>query len=776
MAYRLRCTIAWSCINPVQNEVVVEIPEEVVVPGRPGRLRCAALCVGIGSFADNLSQWSDLPFASDKSAGGRPSRAELVASGLRRFGIAPTVLHDITRERLRVEAEKLWSGRDQGVDLAVVHLVGHGHVDTARRLRFIDRDGRGLDVDALMADAQESWFGPRVLFLLDMCGAGLAAGAVWSTELNAADRQVWAVGACTADASTAQGRFSQAVANALHVLADFDYPTVNEPVRFDQFCRELINQAKQEESSRRLSMNFYLQLDDGDWPMLPNPLTVVDSMLPGSWAARALDYLPGLDIGALIAALDRGGDIDDLAHFADKASGRGLSITDLRWGMFTGRAEELAHIRRWLDGDNELLVIRGGPGAGKSALLGVWVCAGHEQLREVLRRLWRDVPGVPAAPIPGLIAAHARQRSAGEVMDTIAAQAELGDGPLRGTLGASRNGWTRLTLRSALATTRIKHVIVIDAVDESTEIGAMTELIESLTRKDADGDPPAARLLVGGRPEVADMLTAITGAANPLDLDAVNRGQLRIDIRAYLARLLGSGPPYDSAGQAKIRELIAEVAADRMVPTAQTPGTAWGPFLVAGMFAHYVSSLPHPVRDIQTARAVAQQASPELPEVLELVLDVHGTKRPLLRPVLAALARALGDGMPRSVLRRAATAFLPEHLAVSRELTEEAVRDTLSLAHPYLRIGIDEASGEKLYRLFHQGLADYLRARPYPAVAAIEESRWRQLELLMLTRMLRLPDPPPEPAEPEPAEPEPTEPEPAEPEPAAEMEENSDGG
>jgi hypothetical protein len=135
--------------------------------------------------------------------------------------------------------------------------------------------------------------------------------------------------------------------------------------------------------------------------------------------------------------------------------------------------------------------------------------------------------------------------------------------------------------------------------------------------------------------------------------------------------------------------------------------------------------------------------------VLELVLDVHRTRHPLLRPVLASLARALGDGMPRSVLRRAATAFLPERLAISRELTEEAVRDTLSLAHPYLRIGVDEASGEKLYRLFHQGLADYLRARPYPDAPVLDDRQQRQVELLMFTRMLRLPDAPAQPIEPE---------------------------
>lgn len=54
----------------------------------------------------------------------------------------------------------------------------------------------------------------------------------------------------------------------------------------------------------------------------------------------------------------------------------------------------------------------GKPGVGKSALLGVLVCAAHEVLRDRYPELWRSLPDVPAGN-PRLAAVHARQRSTG---------------------------------------------------------------------------------------------------------------------------------------------------------------------------------------------------------------------------------------------------------------------------------------------------------------------------------------------------------------------------
>ncbi|WP_148588914.1 hypothetical protein [Streptomyces sp. WAC01526] len=51
----------------------------------------------------------------------------------------------------------------------------------------------------------------------------------------------------------------------------------------------------------------------------------------------------------------------------------------------------------------------GGPGSGKSALLGVVVCAAHLHLRSATHHLWRHIVTRPSAN-DRLVAVHARQR------------------------------------------------------------------------------------------------------------------------------------------------------------------------------------------------------------------------------------------------------------------------------------------------------------------------------------------------------------------------------
>jgi hypothetical protein len=52
-------------------------------------------------------------------------------------------------------------------------------------------------------------------------------------------------------------------------------------------------------------------------------------------------------------------------------------------GCFTGRAPQLRQLFAWMDGDGGVTVVTGSPGAGKSALLGLLVCAAHPGLRGV---------------------------------------------------------------------------------------------------------------------------------------------------------------------------------------------------------------------------------------------------------------------------------------------------------------------------------------------------------------------------------------------------------
>jgi hypothetical protein len=112
------------------------------------------------------------------------------------------------------------------------------------------------------------------------------------------------------------------------------------------------------------------------------------------------------------------------AHFLDRAGTH-----------FTGRHHELRQLSLWLDGaaSDRPVVVAGSPGAGKSALLGVLVCAARPSLAEespaVRARL--DIRSCPSLN-HHLAAVHARGRDAFQLVRSIADQLDLpapwGDG------------------------------------------------------------------------------------------------------------------------------------------------------------------------------------------------------------------------------------------------------------------------------------------------------------------------------------------------------------
>lgn len=114
--------------------------------------------------------------------------------------------------------------------------------------------------------------------------------------------------------------------------------------------------------------------------------------------------------------------------------------------------------------------------------------------------------------------------------------------------------------------------------------------------------------------------------------------------------------------------------------------------------------------DPALARELGLDAPVELPELLELDL-VDRADQPHLRPVLAALAHAEGRGMPERALAHIAPAFMrPESSDSSLPIGQ--LQAALAQARFYLRRDID-IDGTTLYRLFHEGLAERLRAEPY---------------------------------------------------------------
>jgi hypothetical protein len=124
--------------------------------------------------------------------------------------------------------------------------------------------------------------------------------------------------------------------------------------------------------------------DDGQGyapTVVHSPKRVASSTPPPFFANPAHSLEPARRLGQRLdaALIDLAADFDvafDLPHFLGKAAGTSGG-SGLFSCFFTGRGQELARVRDWLDGNEPLLVVTGEPGAGKSALLGATVWLAH---------------------------------------------------------------------------------------------------------------------------------------------------------------------------------------------------------------------------------------------------------------------------------------------------------------------------------------------------------------------------------------------------------------
>ncbi|KAB8163286.1 hypothetical protein FH609_021020 [Streptomyces sp. 3MP-14] len=253
-------------------------------------------------------------------------------------------------------------------------------------------------------------------------------------------------------------------------------------------------------------------------------------------------------------------------------------------------------------------------------------------------------------------------------------------------------------------------------------------------RSIAGSDEAPCRFLLGARREVLPPPSEFSPEEiGWVDLDTVATETVGKDVRDYLARLLRASEPYATGPAAAYVDLIAEIAAPRLV-RREHEGRAWGPFLLAGMFAHYLVTLPNPPGNAIDAEAHAERATGDLPQILERVLDTRAAEFPLLRPLLAVLARSRGDGMPLTVLRRCLAVVVASGPG---GVSEEDCQRTLREASPYLRTGIEPTTRVALYRLFHQGLADYLRRFPHSKKTPLGEGEEeRAVERALLDGLL----------------------------------------
>ena len=663
-----------------------------------------ALCIGITTFGHTGEREPEtgalggLPFAAD--------RADAVHAALHRLDYTCTTAGG---EQLpsakalgRRVLDMIESG--QGDDVHVVHVVSHGvphpsgvyvagadgqlHPDTSVTdwIRRIE-DARALETSRRKA---------TTLFLVDTCHAGRAAHLAWLPAARPGTR-AWVIAATTPtseldDGVAYDGVFSQAVAEVLTEIADgrIDlYPS--EYVKFGDLV-ELIRARVIRLQGHRQYVDSTPVSGNPELPFVPNPRTPTDPVQARAFRSVDTTTRPFLDVDISL----------DPAHFTDRASGRRLG-TRLAQGCFTGRTQELTSLSDWLArGPGSLRVVTGQAGSGKSAVLGILVCAAHPRLREATGRLWNNVP--PRAlppPIPMLAAVHLRERGPAAALEGLACQLDL-PAPSGEDAAAAR------TIVAAITRLAQPPVIIVDALDEATDQQTILDhLLLPLAQAVRAGGAPACRLLVGMRPwpEFHSLRDLADAQGGLLNLDDVPPGRLRTELTDYVADLLSLTW---QESPALVRKTAGRAVAAALLTRG---GERGGEFLAAALYANWLADAHPDGITLEQASALAARVPRTIPDLLDLDLSTRapGTEavHAWTRHVLGVLGQAHGAGMPASVIRRLAPLLRPDAGAVP-ELAGDLLKMVMERIRFYLRSSPD-TDGTVLYRLFHQSLVDHLR-------------------------------------------------------------------
>ena len=395
-------------------------------------------------------------------------------------------------------------------------------------------------------------------------------------------------------------------------------------------------------------------------------------------------------------------------HFGPRGSG--ILPSSVRSGSyFTGRVRVLTELAGWLgntsDADARARVVTGGPGSGKSAVLGrlLWLADPGRWEQESI-----SAAGVPGGTVPPLgaisVAVHARGRTVDEVAAEVAQALEIPESGADGLLAALRESWQPRPV-----------VVLVDAVDEAADPYRL--IIELLEPVASAAGRTKVRLLAGTRPGGNNGLLRLFGASavivdldSPANLDAG-------DIEEYALRTLLAAEDPQVATPYRHRSQVAALVARAVAARAGRS------FLVAQLSAVSLMTADKPV-DVGVAGW-----SGELPATVGAAMEryLRGV-RPggrWMRDLLTALAWSQGDGLDDpGIWAAAATAVGTAEYSerdVARLLVDTSAVDLL---HRTVR-------GQRAaFRLFHEALAEYLRQESTQYRSAAETQR-RLTEVLL---------------------------------------------
>lgn len=664
-------------------------PAALVAPGDTARVwavtvQRGALVVAVSRFGSTtaaeettLVPWTDLPYAAELG--------EELEGVLGRLGYVvdrPTEPADLKGKRIGARVVRhLRSGKAD--DLRLVHVISHaGPPAVGPGTWIIGGDGESpfdCSVEGWIERVEnDSSHHRAALFLLDVCGGGEVLRSTVNVHAEPDERRAVVAAASPAGLRTYDGAFTRAVISLLTDLATRELG-LHESVEFlpwgilkGELKRRFPTDAFGKEGRPR-----FTDLDDDvPLPFFPNP----DYAEPGPTEIvrqEALEeqraFLDGLDV----------------AHFRSRAA---AWPTASGVGLFQGRRAQLELLSLFLDANaGGTRIVTGSPGSGKSALLGVVVCAAHPRLRAETRSLWEHVHATPQQ-VEDVAAVHARQLDLAQVVASIASQ--LG-------LPADLSRADRLI--EAIRRLRQRPVIIIDAIDEALGHHDLVDvLLRPLRRAVRRDGTPAVTLVIGTRsgpvwPAIDSLVR--NRPDEVINLDTVGAEELRHDIRDYARRVLQCSAPFDAAAQVERREWLADRIATALAVHRDSREPTAGAFLVCGVFLSHLL-LQAAENGPAAVDTVVERVPRTLPEVFELDLDGDRDGR----AVLAALAWAKGDGAPLSVVPALLAAAEP-----GCDLGRQAIRAALDRHRFYLRTEAD-IDATALFRLYHEGLADHLRS------------------------------------------------------------------
>ncbi|WP_432094841.1 caspase family protein [Streptomyces sp. bgisy100] len=577
--------------------------------------------------------------------------------------ILPHLGRNPDAQRLLAELEEWLQHPDRSErDVLVLYYAGHGIKHPQRRQHYLMCGGsrialpqstavRSGDLAGLLASSPVG----HVLMLLDTCyaGAGTAEMAAVAHDLVATRPHdgdgPWLMAAARAREQAVDHAFVPALEHALAISrAGMRQPHLD-PVEITGRVDAHLRAHHPHQSARCSATDVRVPP-----PFFPNPA-----------------HRPGLPPDLLDIRAAR----EWAAHFDPRS--RGVEYASEKGDHFTGRLQALAVLAGWLrrpQHDSRARVVTGGPGSGKSAVLGRLLALADA---DPARR-----PPAPdhVLPPPGCVTAavHARGSTLEALTERLAAALDVAADTVQ-------------QLLSGLVDRATPCTVLIDALDEAgTGVGGSEprriarELLRPLSAL------PQVRLIVGSRRETVPDLGSAVEIVD-LDTDAYTGPE---DVEEYVRSVLtGAGDAAGCAyrGPGEPASVVAAAVARR----------AGRSFLVARMT---VRALLHGDLTVDTTVPGWEERLPsEAGQAFHAYLARYGEDEERVRRLLTPLAYAEGDGLPWDSL------WGPLATALSGvPCSDEDIDWLFRHAGAYVvEVPVDDE--RSVFRLFHEALAEYLR-------------------------------------------------------------------